>query len=1177
MAQTLLIGLGGTGSRVVNNVVKDLNKRGKAINNGEICCAVLDTNKNDNKKIRETGSGVPVIATSKDRTIGEYFDIYNYREPLSWCPDSASLRKESMLDGASQMRFKSNLALMDTISDGTIIELENIISKLLNVREDAKIRVMIVSSISGGTGAGMFIQTAIWLRKFFDAKRCGITIRGIFLLPDIFVKTLTDLRKDGTDRNRHYANAYAAIRELNSITKIMLGKYKPDSRIVIDGIFDSDTDYGYGKPVYDYAFFLDHTDERGASLSSLAKYEKIAAQLVYMQLYAPMVDDLYSEEDNTYLRFADAEDPLYGSCGTAKAVYPVEDIVEYASLRAAKDSLTGGWKKIDQEIAAMKADEEAREKDGVYSDEKIDPRAEYIRLFDDKASKKGAEVGKFRLFVNIANDVKEGVAKKTADGRNVVDYYDKIGIFTNLINKTKIDTLVASKGGLRGVRLQGVMDGGDATADKYSAWKNAPHTREELIKTVNEKAASVERILKEFEKNVAKYADEIASTILPLDMGEVNKTNNCSVYGLLTKANADGERIFVHPVAARYLLYRLESYLRNEKRKINLTESRKNAINAHGAGKAPISFDNESTKNVAEDTPIKYLQSKTFMQNEKKFLAYFLNQYADFNDAQFDFCKIYETEALKAAVYDKLLENLEGLIKNIEAFFKRLDDVSTKIDESLLANLELNEDEASKIIYVYADRECKEAIYQSLDIDVAGSNSKLNESIIDSVYGKLCAEKRPSSDDNKKYANMSVAATFLADVQGAFTADILKNNKDEVDLDICTAICKESDLLYKKAAEKRGEVESEDDEFGVDNTTRLRRDTAINDCIDKLKRMAVPFLLYDREVSKNRDGSTTALYKTFWGFHPAVVEAYPELGVKLGINTDLQQDFDYDKNELYLYNAIYGLSAYLIPKFNETKNGEYYRCYSMLIDQMLHDMHSTTIGGAALIQTPHLNKTWHSLLPYVTAEKQFEEDKKFYKALWLAFAYGRITVDNHGHYQIVRVTKTNFGSETYDKEVIRVNDKPIDRADVPKLITFLKNDSRFMLSDIADLEAEYKREMEELNTYVGTTVFKGLTTAVEDVNPINVIVRFNVSRVRNVQVTGNMIGALEDIARDLVDNYNMDRSKEQLEEAKFRLCKRIYDSATRSKGRTETFGAWEAKFERYNLKDTVPAGEGANE
>ena len=74
MAQSLLIGLGGTGSRVVNNTIKLLKQNGLSFNNGEICCAVLDTNVNDAGEIRSSGTEVPVFETSKPQRIRDYLE-----------------------------------------------------------------------------------------------------------------------------------------------------------------------------------------------------------------------------------------------------------------------------------------------------------------------------------------------------------------------------------------------------------------------------------------------------------------------------------------------------------------------------------------------------------------------------------------------------------------------------------------------------------------------------------------------------------------------------------------------------------------------------------------------------------------------------------------------------------------------------------------------------------------------------------------------------------------------------------------------------------------------------------------------------------------------------------------------------------------------------------------------
>ena len=60
---------------------------------------------------------------------------------------------------------------------------------------------------------------------------------------------------------------------------------------------------------------------------------------------------------------------------------------------------------------------------------------------------------------------------------------------------------------------------------------------------------------------------------------------------------------------------------------------------------------------------------------------------------------------------------------------------------------------------------------------------------------------------------------------------------------------------------------------------------------------------------------------------------------------------------------------------------------------------------------------------------------------------------------------------------------------------------------------------------------------------------------------------LEKIASELAERYNTERSERQLDEAKYRICKKIYDSSKRTKGKSEVFGRWEAAFEKYKMKD----------
>ena len=78
MAQVLLIGLGGTGSRIVNHVVRDLQQTAKrngdsfSTTDGEMAFIVLDTNANDVEEINKSQTGIRNISTSSSKKIKEY-------------------------------------------------------------------------------------------------------------------------------------------------------------------------------------------------------------------------------------------------------------------------------------------------------------------------------------------------------------------------------------------------------------------------------------------------------------------------------------------------------------------------------------------------------------------------------------------------------------------------------------------------------------------------------------------------------------------------------------------------------------------------------------------------------------------------------------------------------------------------------------------------------------------------------------------------------------------------------------------------------------------------------------------------------------------------------------------------------------------------------------------------
>ena len=1191
MAQTLLLGLGGTGSRIVNYVAADLKKKRISINDGEICCAVLDTNENDRKKLSNTGVGIPVIGTSKDRTIDTYLKMYADKGVRNWMPESPELLKESMKDGASQMRPKSRLAFMDTVSDKSIRKLESHIEKMFDKRDGTKIRVMVVSSLAGGTGSGMFLQTALWLRKFFEKRKCAVTLRGIFVLPDVFINTLEDIRNDPTEVQSLYANAYGAVRELNAISKIKAKGMKPQLPVRIDTLFDSEKDCAEGSPVFDYAFFIDDISEGGSVLTQIDHYEQVVARLVHMQLYAPMHDDLYSEEDNLFKRFQKSPEPVFGSCGTAKAVYPTADVLRYCSLKAAQDSISNGWRKIDDEIKAKQRKEEEKEKSGVVLTRKVDPRAEYMRLFDAKTAKFGDQVGQNRLFVNIAHDVKNELKINGDDGTVETQYTDKVADLLEKFDEmiaTSIDT--ADPGSLISLKLK--KNWVDQTTD----------TQANLVTLVEMKTKDVKKILDAVDESVDSLAEEMLDVVCPTDMGEINAENANSVFGLFTKKDNNNNSYFVHPIAVRYLLYKLAAGLEDIKNSTVLDTARKCAEKGFGNGKPKISFDNPKTRTVEKDA-LDYLKSKAFMQNEEKFLKGFKSLYAQHNAGQFELCRAYAITALKLRFAVVLSERLEKITDMVEEFFNDLVKVSNTLGDALAENIRKNQQVSQKVIYICASQEEKEAMYRSLRFNTGNSDANVNKIIVRSLYGQFCAKESPESEDNKPFVGKSVEVTFFNEVVATYSNIILTKNKDDIDLDIYSAICKSADIAYEKEEAENAKVMQESDRLNIDLETgetldgdarHQRHVDAMDDIARRLFDLGAPFLISDDELPEDTDEhlidgddeededtvfTPIKKRKTFWGFHPAVAEKCPELATILGVNLQLQQNAAYEKNELDCYRAVYGIQAGYVEKFNELKNGDYYRSYRQIVREMVDGVAAG--HEDALIHTPHLDKTWHLFLPYITPEKQRAEDTKFYRAVWLGLAYGLISLTSNGKYQITRTKKTATGH--YDKkEVLLYNGESIGKSDVAQLLSSLKTDGSF-LADAARLEKEFAKECEKLDNYEGTKFLRGTSikddgeeggkhtigglASKQDVNAVTILARYNNAPRHDDDVTAMLIQALEDLCCELVSGNYESYEKDKIKNKAYELCKRIYTASAMKDKDMDLIAHWKAAWSAAKRSD----------
>lgn len=1159
MKQTVLIGLGGTGSRVVNNVAKELQKRNIEINDGIVTCCVLDTNQSDNELITASGTDIPVIPTCDERTIDEYLALYAHKEPYKWCPYSESYGGESMIDGASEIRSKSRIAFMDTMNTGKILELQNAIEKVFHNKPGTKekIRVLLVSSLAGGTGSGMFIQVALWLRKFFAERQNLATIRGIFLLPDVFIRTIPNVRNNPRKKLYHYANAYAAIRELNAINKAVKGNIKLKKPLVIQDLFDSANPGA--KPVFDNAFFIDDVDAGGAAFSSIEAYEEMVAQIVYMQLYAPMQNELISVEDNLFRSFESNPEPVYGSCGTAKAEYPTDAVLDYCALRAAQDAISEGWYKIDSEIDGMKADQEEAAQSGARAQKPIVRRDMYIQLFEEKTKKKEDERGEddSALFANIADDVQYVTRTKTEiPGKDKETRQSKVDRFMNAMSN-RIKACVEKNGG--GKMITAVMSDIPDPEKVQRATKKLISNLEGLWDTEKVK---IKYSVENFEKKCEDYADEIVRAVVPLDMGSVNAANEGSLYGLFKKKNDEGEDFFVHPVAAKYLLYKL-SYAVDVKLGRAFTYEKAAVL----AGNKTISFDNDKTSKT--ETREGYFQQLGWITSKDE-VKHFITQYKSFNAANKLMCEQYENELLTKAVLRILKKHLDKLINAMEELFEYFPKIIAAYGEELQDNIALNNENKEKTLYVFAKGEHKEVAYKSLGLDLTGRVEALNKGVIEAVYGSFCAKARPNMSANKPYVDTNVVRFFKDEALESFRKQITKTRMDKIDLSIIAAIKAESDYEYAREQAKKSDKKDLLNDKSEETKKAVRHNLAIKECRDRLEQMARPFLIAQPDESlaviKNMEGITidptsgilmeadggvklqmpyqTRL--TFWGFHPQVGVDYPNIGTALGANKTTAANVGYGRNELCCYSSIYGVVARAVAKFDEEKGGAYYTHYSAVINSIPKN------GGE--VATPHIDKTWHEFLPYVSPEKEANTRAKFYKAFWRAIAYGRISLNAEGKFQLSQMKPNSYGIKKPEKMTLKEGNREIGKTEIVRLIDALKLMPEFESVIAKEMEEDFKNDVAGMTTYIGTKICKGLMTK-GDLNPVTMVTRFCASKGFDSDVKSDLVTALELIMEDLAKERDTNRNEKQIEAAKIKLCHKLYELCPMA-GKKNAFEDW---------------------
>ena len=954
--RTLLVGLGGTGCRIVDRVAGMIKE--SPVPEQHIRCVGMDTDTNDAGRIQN----IEIISTSKEQAVEEYLrHTKNWRE---WFPDSSYIKAHNMLDGAGQMRPLSRLAFLEAQS--RFGKLKDAIKDLNLARgsvEPSNMRVMIVSSFAGGTGSGMFLHAASWIRKYFRETYHGeVLIRGLFAFPDMYMPSTSD----PTQRQSKYANAYGAIRELNAINQVALGKSEKSKRINIsfDGLFDSARDFGRAKMMpFDLMFFVDDLNIVRRQLPDLAHYEKLMTNITYMQVYSPLSTRQYTAEDNRFITIMESGgEALYGSAGASTLEYPYQDIVDYCGLRATTDSITSSWTLFDDEYRkAFNENKEAR---------KHDPSIQVLRR-DDHYIKQVQDLfdenpGQFRFMLHQVTDELNGRSVQREE-----PYFSRI---TGLISKriTGNRKVELAKANCE-VNKENINDHEQLVSHVTAIEKGLLAYQEAIDQTViNDKGSLIQAIVCDTYENIRTF-----------NGGEFN------VLTLLKKGDS-----IVHPLSARLLLYRLRQRVIVD---LQASEASLNQRIRETGNYRKIDWYKKTRDTIEAPAAAAGIVSELPFGKFNPQYREFRDRYIRESKRQRDNLEAYFKASMMKAVLSEVLNRLTILIGKYEMFFDSLPIIQKSLQTDAEALEVRHETETDLSLYVHATKNAKRQIYRSLNVQVSNEDShEVSDAIFRALYGETCEEiERERSTQRDDLTEEERRAETLKTMEELFRSNVVTYTTAH--------IAKENQAILGINAYQALKLHCEE----------IPGHPAPQDVLAQVATKGAPYLMYntqgeidsgnlDVEIGEFNDRDNYTYSLVFWGFNPVIsqdiLQDNPNLNGVLdsyfagvgnaGIAPMEETNARFSPYKMEYYQSSYGVALRDILKFTETgaEAGVFYKNYQERVNKM--------IGKNEKAITPHLSVNWHlrQNLPYINEEKDSADDTRIAEALWMALAYRAVSL-----------------------------------------------------------------------------------------------------------------------------------------------------------------------------------------
>lgn len=946
---TLFVGLGGTGSRIVAKVSEMIPEE-QRMNTGFV---IIDTDVNDLPEIKSSHSQIHAVQTSARMTVGQYLD-HNKHARDSWFPISKFLHGKVLSEGAGQIRAISRLGFESVMKQDGLSELHKAIDELYKVdaaAQDQSLRVTIVSSLAGGTGSGLILPVAMYIRHYLTTKmqQSANVCRGFFVLPEIFYDVIPEGQK-----NHLRANAYASLRELDAFlmkgSQSLPGEYSDSVKLE----FPKTGDDGYEEYQvlpYDYCFLFDAQNADNKKLNSLEQYMDHAAQILFSMSCGPVAKRINSSEDNV-IRTISAHKGRnrYVGGGASRLVYPYEDICSLIGLEWASSNISSQWLEYDNRYLEKQRQNLERQEKGMIVED-IDREKTYVDSLKNDAKNE-------KVF---ARTIVEQIEREQTDSPSL--YIEYLEALKNQILENSSDESLASITSDIDRKLKGIFDN---EKDLSAAASNLFN----ILKPLNNYKEAAR-------DHISRHARDLAYSLFE---GAANGGAGEQPY--LIDSIVRNPDLHLHPNAVRYLLIKTRDQMQEDmdKARADADESlekfekfyRKPAAQldrGDGTAEDLSNFKSKGLFSRKKDRQQLEEVAQQFRRSQKMIDSYFEN-------------------GLVASVYKYGVSYLNSLIKAFNDFYDVFRDQISNIDERKNEIYRKYKSIPGQTVrYIAADEDSLTQLVKRYPY--TGSLLNVDPSLSANIVDKVFSFAR---QDVKKTGSLYFRDIFEEQILPHYQKEAHNRVAGDLDQGIIRAIELEAGL---KLTEEQKNSPSAVDQY-------------VRDVIHSARKLATPFIERPSEFSATEIDACayhTSLQPKRGEENMEAKLIQEELTAKGG-----NGDPEISRNMIIFFKAYYGLRANGLSKFappkttmtQTTNGGEYYAAYMNLIRGICPLPGENETSEI----TPHLDKSWHLVakMPDLDENSQqieeYEINAAFFWALVLNLLNVKMNSAGRVHYEL---------------------------------------------------------------------------------------------------------------------------------------------------------------------------------